>query len=178
MGSHALYESRYPEGWNKFDASDISRGDLGNAERLVIAQYMNSVYYNDYIVSQIIEHYAHTPTMVVYFSDHGEVLYNDPDNPTYASHAFIPTGVEIPFLVYMSPSLQQMAPNLYERIKASVDYPIMMDTFADALLGILGVKSKYTQPSANFWSEDYDLHRERIIHDVTPGRTLLYKPSR
>lgn len=178
MGSHTRYDLRYPSEWAKFNKQDIPRDDLGDSEREVIAHYMNSVYYNDHVVSEIIKRYAHTPSLVVYFPDHGEVLYNDPSSPTYAHHSFISESVEIPLFVYVSPELQRIAPGLYDRVKASADYPIMMDTFAESLLGILGVKSKYTQPSANFWSEGYDQTRPRVFHDVTPGVSKLYEPTR
>lgn len=177
MGSHQRYDLRCPAEWSKFVADSIPRDDLSLRERGIIAHYMNSVYYNDYVVSEIIRRYAHTSSMVVYFSDHGEVLYDDPSNPTYASHSLTTGTAEIPLLVYVSPELQRKAPKLYERVKASADYPIMMDTFADALLGILGVKSKYTNPSANFWSDDYDPNRVRIVHGTAPGETLVYKPE-
>ena len=53
MGSHPSYEFRYPKSFAKFSAADISREPLDEGQKKELAHYLNTVAYNDFIVSEI-----------------------------------------------------------------------------------------------------------------------------
>ncbi|MDR2120389.1 MAG: sulfatase-like hydrolase/transferase [Tannerella sp.] len=110
MGSHAVYKFRYPPSFNRFNhhihplppGQQASRLTAGAPE--TIDQYDNSVLYNDYVVSRIIDlmEQRDEPSAMVYFSDHGEEVY---DFRNFAGHAYekISTFMcEIPFIVWTS----------------------------------------------------------------------------
>ena len=104
MGSHESFYMRYPSDFSFFKASDYQ--DYPEHQRETRASYDNSILYNDYVVSQIIQLYSKTEAIVFYFSDHGLDLYET--DPNYFGHATPDTqsqkiGVQIPFMVYTSP---------------------------------------------------------------------------
>ncbi|WP_298787272.1 phosphoethanolamine transferase, partial [uncultured Campylobacter sp.] len=75
MGSHPSYEFRYPKSFAKFSAADISREPLDEGQKKELAHYLNTVAYNDFIVSEIYKIFASDNTLIVYFSDHAQSLY-------------------------------------------------------------------------------------------------------
>ena len=168
-GSHPEYYRRSPDNFKRFSPKDLPE-KLGDERDQIRADYVNSVYYNDHVVSQIIQRYSQGKALIFYFSDHGEVLYDDPSQPHYAGHATQPAGVIVPFLVYMSPQLRKEAPQLYEQVQLNKSLPIMNDLFTPALCDLLGIQTKYTNPENNFFSSTYNSQRPRVIHSL--GKTL------
>ena len=128
------------------------------------------MYYNDYVIDEIIRRYSKGKALIFYFSDHGEVLYDDPNQPHYAGHAVHPAGLSIPFFVYLTPQLRKDEPLLYEQMQQCRDLRIMNDLFTPSLCDLLGIQTKYTQPENNFFSPTYNKQRRRIIKSL--GKTL------
>lgn len=170
FGSHEAYINRYPQDYARFKPEDMSEYPEDRQKELS-SQYLNTVYYNDYVVSEIIKRYKDEPTLLIYLSDHGQAIYDDPDNPKLAGHSLSVPGVRVPMLCYVSPSLRTSAPQIVERIKRGVHRPIMTDVLATSILGILGIKSDDYNPKYDFTSEEYDEHRERRI--VDGGKTVI-----
>ena len=172
MGCHEDYRERYPKSFNKFKPNDIPFN--GNAEqRKYIAEYLNAVYYNDYVVSGIINRYKNSPVLLFYFSDHGEVIYNDPKRPSFRGRSDKRVGVSIPFYVYMSPSLRSSYPKLWEQIEKAKDYPYETDLFTHTLTGLLGINTKYSEPRYELFSPHYDIKRARLIYGLNKTNTPL-----
>lgn len=172
-GSHEKYASRYPQDYARFKPEDMSEYPEDRQKELS-SQYLNTVYYNDYVVSEIIKRYKDEPTLLIYLSDHGQAIYDDPDNPKLAGHSLSVPGVRVPMLCYVSPSLRTAAPQIVERIKRGLHRPIMTDALATSILGILGIKSDDYNPKYDFTSEEYDEYRERRI--VDGGKTIVVNP--
>ena len=66
MGSHFDFSMRYPKEYGKFTEKDY----LSEPEnhRTILSTYDNSILYNDYVVSQIIDLYKETETVVIYLT--------------------------------------------------------------------------------------------------------------
>lgn len=175
MGSHPFYSKRYPKEYSRFSAVELPL-DLKSEYEEVIAQYVNSLYYNDYVVSEIIRRYADKNSLVLYFSDHGEVLYDDPSNPTYADHGMLKQGVSVPLMIYLSPKAQVLNPHLKAELGEYLNRPIMLDGLTHALPSLLGIKTKYSKPSLDFFSSTFDPKTPRILHGL--GRTISYDELR
>lgn len=171
MGSHHLYENRYPKHFARFQTKNIH--SLNDTEKdLVLASYVNSVYYNDYVIGEIVNKYAYENSIIIYFSDHGEILYDDPRNPNYHDHGMLPQGVQVPFLIYVSPSMQNQYPDLKKRLSTYSKRPILLDSFTHAIVDFVGIKSEYTDRRNNFLSSDYI---EPVIRRITEfGKTLEF----
>ena len=157
MGSHNAYELRYPEGFGAFTEADYP--DVPSAHRKDFATYDNSVLYNDSVVYEIMKLFQEKESIVIYFPDHAEDLYESsadycghgkPKNPVSAA-----AGSNIPFVVYMSPLYQRIFPEMTERIRAAVHHPYSTGFFLYTLVDVLGGKFK-----GNTDVENYSLFRE------------------
>ena len=161
-GSHPLYSKRFPKSYARFTPAEMPQ-HLTGEQKQVLSDYINSVYYNDYVVTQIIRRYASTPSLVIYFSDHGEVLYDDPEHPDFAGHSRTKPCAEVPFMVYISPALRAQVPQLVNLIQSAKDRHIMNDLFTNSLIALLGIKTKYSDPRLEFFGERYDASRPRVL---------------
>lgn len=166
MGCHDIYRERYPASFARFKPEDLPQKRGGEKDKY-IAEYLNAILYNDYVVSSIIERYREEPVLLFYFSDHGEVIYNDPQNPDFRGRSAQRIGVSIPFYVYMSPQLREQHPEIWERIQGAKDLPYETDLFTHTLTGLLGIKSEYTQPRYELFSPSYNSQRPRKIVDYS-----------
>lgn len=172
MGCHESYRERYPKAFNRFKPEDIGTRQ-GNEERKYIAEYLNAVYYNDYVVSEIMSRYKEEPVLLFYFADHGEVVYNDTKRPDFKGRSDKRVGVSVPFYVYMSPSLRAAHPELWQQMQAAKDYPYETDLFTHTLTGLLGIKTKYSQPRYELFSPQYDTKRPRSVFQMGRGTMPL-----
>lgn len=118
MGSHIAYKYRYPDSFEHFNhlKSPIGRREvqLTPEAKKVIDQYDNSVRYNDYLISSIIDmlEREQKTSAMLYFSDHGEEVY---DLREFAGHAYEKVSsymCEIPFILWMSDDYKQQRRDL------------------------------------------------------------------
>lgn len=125
MGSHTTYKNRYPTEFNRFNKNDIKlltnrNSWIDDNKAQTIAEYDNSILYTDYVLKKIFDVVKHSdnPSVLLYFSDHGENVYDDRD--------FIGRDekyIEVPFIIYLNSSYKKTNPNIVERVKQSVDLP-------------------------------------------------------
>lgn len=175
MGSHAGYANRYPASFARFRAKDIS-GTLAEGRKTKIAEYANSVLYNDHVVAEIFKRYSQSRSIVIYVSDHGETLFDDKRHPDFAGHAgnTLPDNVvRIPFVVYMSDSLRKEAPELWQQILKAQDQPVMTDLLPNIFTGLLGIETKYSRPELNVFSPQYNPKRQRMVIAVDGAKRVF-----
>lgn len=165
MGSHGEYYRRYPKEFALFTEKSIEeagRKYLTTKKKKLISEYDNSILYSDYIVSNMIDtlkKYDNQKSLLVYFSDHGEEMYDVRD---FAGHS---TGyVDIPFIIWASNSLHEEMPDKYQAMQESTGKPISIENLTDFLLGISNIQYKYYDPTFDFTSPNYRLE-ERYADD-------------
>lgn len=170
MGSHSPFTERYIHEKATFSTKDLPKNlpngmptPTDDKRRGVICDYVNSIHYNDQIISQIIQRYSTTPTILVYLSDHGQAVFENPQRPDYCEHEVSRPGVTIPLMVYVSPVLRQERPEIYAEIVAAKDRKIMTDLLSNSICGLLGIKTKYYDPRLDFFSSQYNNSRKRLV---------------
>lgn len=167
IGQHYTYADRYPSEFKHFTAADYSSA-LTEDEREMLAHYDNASLYNDYVVESIIRKFQDKNCLVVYFSDHGEELYEIDDFMGHGNAAQRPTidyQIRIPFMVWTSPQFQSKYPDVAKRIKESVHKPIITDYLAQFLFEAAGIDTKYYCPELSFINEKYPADISRIVLD-------------
>ena len=101
-GTHENFWRRYPKSFAKFTAED-EPGESDEQKKMQ-SEYDNAVYYNDYVVDEIIRRFEDKNAIVFYISDHGMDLYDTGD---FAGHSSEEKGsyhmIEVPFIVWASP---------------------------------------------------------------------------
>lgn len=149
--------SRHP-----FTADDVPADKpwLTPERRSVVADYANATLYNDSIVASIIDRYREKYAMVVYFSDHGEEMWDSapnghrtrqyPDNPEWIQDMH-----DVPLMFWISPRLRTRCPNLEELLRKCASRPVSMDLIGHTLLGAFAPSSPCYRTECDVLSPDY-----------------------
>ncbi|MBO7608161.1 MAG: phosphoethanolamine transferase [Paludibacteraceae bacterium] len=171
IGQHFDYKSRFPKERNLFTAKDYDRKELSSSQIQTLADYDNATRYNDSIVSKIIRLYQDKDAIVLYFSDHGEEIYDfrdcsgrnafDENNMSAWMHC----EVEIPFLIYVSDLYKEKHPEIVSRIERSVHRPFMTDDLPHLMFELAGIKNKWYDPKRSLINDSFDTTRQRLVND-------------
>ena len=165
MGSHPNYEFRYPKSFAKFSAADISREPLDEKQKKELAHYLNTVAYNDFILSEIYKIFADDNTLIVYFSDHAQSLYQYRGKLIHGGiNRFT---LEIPLIFMASDKFKEQNADLWARIAAAKDRPFLNDDLIHAIAEILEMTDlpEY-DPARSVINADFNASRPRIIEGV------------
>lgn len=109
LGTHINYKYRYPENWNKFDGitAGVPSG-LSTDQRESYNDYDNANLFNDHVVASLIKDYKNSQPdgFLLYFSDHGEEVYDTPPHNMQGRNEENPTRhmYNIPFILWTSDS--------------------------------------------------------------------------
>ena len=177
-GQHMEYAQRYPKDWKLFSAADIKRPDLSERERAIVADYDNATRYNDEVVARIMAHFRREDALVIYFSDHGEEVY-DGDIGIYGrNHMPVPTAqvlrgeYEIPFMMWGSPRFRKRHPEVWARIKAARHRPFSHDDLPHLLMGLAGIATPLYAPQRDLLSPHFRPQRRLVKNDVDYDRVM------
>ena len=186
IGQHVSYHSRYPRDRRRFTADDYTqkRPELGAYQRRILADYDNSILYNDSIVYQICRRFANKDAIVIYMPDHGEECYegtrgffcrnhsSDIDYPL-AHYEF-----EIPFWIWCSHPYAVKHPELFKQIVEARNRRFMTDALPHLLLYLAGIKTPYYNDKFNLLSPAYDESRPRLLKGITDYDKLRQKAGK
>ena len=103
MGTHTEYSRRYPIEFRVFKDTPITKYKHQTAYS-TINEYDNAVLYNDFIVNEIIEkvNKYESNSYVLYFSDHGEDVYETIDEACHTESKGTAPMYNIPFMIWQS----------------------------------------------------------------------------
>ena len=106
LGSHTIYEKRYPEKFNVFNAKNTSR------KNSLINSYDNSILYTDFILNKIINPLKNKniTSFLLYFSDHGEEIYESVDFFGHTDDIGSKNMYEIPYVLWLSSKKKKQIP--------------------------------------------------------------------
>ena len=123
MGQHVLCTNRYPSNkiFNKFSASSIRNDEsyMDASKKQQIAEYDNATYYNDYVMKHIFDMFRNKNTVILYFSDHGEEVYDYRDSRGRVDFdsKMVRQGLkyqfEVPFMIWCSDTYQNTKSSAY-----------------------------------------------------------------
>ena len=160
MGQHYDYPVRYPQSFAKFNAGLYK----GKKDAEDIAAYDNAVYYNDYVMSKIIDLFKDRDACLIYISDHGEDVYDTDGFHGHGGAAIHDPKYELRIPMYIIPSrkFRENQPELVERMRKSVDVPIAQDDFCHLLLDVAGIRNKWFNETRSALSPKY-IRKHRIV---------------
>ncbi|WP_452221310.1 sulfatase-like hydrolase/transferase [Lacinutrix salivirga] len=100
-GTHSVYDNHYPENYAHFKGKITSKT---THQSNIINTYDNAIRYNDFIVSEIIKKIKalDTNSYVVYFSDHGDEVYDTIDFAGHSEYHATAPMYDVPFVVWLS----------------------------------------------------------------------------
>ena len=162
MGSHGRYIDRYPENFNRFKSEDVKDSiHTTEEQKTTVAQYLNSIYFTDYVISEILSRFKDMDAIMVYVPDHGEELWEGGflgHGPTNVSKYM----VEIPMLMWVSDKYKEKRPENIERIKKALHRPYMTDLLAHTLADLAGIEIKQFDATKSIVNDAF-VPRDRII---------------
>lgn len=166
MGGHGLYYNRFPYIFTRFTKDDIQL-DVNDGQKTVIAQYDDALYYNDYIVSGIIDKFRNLEedSIVVYVPDHGEAVYDEGGFTGHIEENPSRHMIEIPVIIWASEKFKELHPEKWAAITAAVDNPYMTDDMIHTMLDIVDVQTADYEPSRSIINRRFDSSRPRIFDD-------------
>ncbi|GAA7472159.1 hypothetical protein HpBHB15_15080 [Helicobacter pylori] len=141
-GSHKTYSERFPQSFAKFKPSDLSFSNLhasNDRDKQIVADYVNSLYYNDFVLNGIFNLFKDKDAIVFYLSDHAQDIFES--GPTYG-HSCSKAGLEIPFMIYVSDIFKEKHPEKVKLIKNALNKPFMSDDLIHSLLPLVGIHTK------------------------------------
>ena len=153
MGNHAKYSFRYPTSFANYPTE--TKDDKQNT----INHYDNAILYNDLIVRSIIDkaNKSEIPTTVLYFSDHGEEVYDEIDFVGHtANGVFTKNMIEIPFLLWTKS--KQIFPESYLNRK------FILNDLSHSLADLYKIYADEIDTTRSLIHESY-IERPRIVWD-------------
>ncbi len=163
IGSHSWYADRFPKSFAKFKPSDLSFSNLhasSDRDKQIVADYVNSLYYNDAVLNGIFNLFKDKDTIVFYLSDHAQDIFES--GSTYG-HRCSKAGLEIPFMIYISDIFKEKHPEKVKLIKNALNKPFMSDDLIHSLLPLVGIHTKDEIESKNLFSPKFDAQRKRAV---------------
>ncbi|WP_340075012.1 sulfatase-like hydrolase/transferase [Leptobacterium sp. I13] len=161
LGTHFDYKKRFPKEFEYFKDSPETKYNSRKVHNQ-INSYDNAVRYNDYLLRTIIEEVRKkdVKASVLYFSDHGEELYED---LFFAGHAVdnntTKSMYEIPFILWRSQK--------YKEEKTISFYPerkYMIDDLFHSVSQLMKIEADEVDVSRSIFSDSYK-KRKRIIKE-------------
>lgn len=156
LGTHGAYYMRYPDHFKKFDPT------LKLSKDPKVDHYDNAVLYNDHVVHEIINiTKAHDQkSFVLYFSDHGEEVYDEID---YAGHSvdqnITKNMFEVPFVLWQSKAFQQK-----HNIEQEINHKFSLENLSHAIADLCGVQSDKVDYTKSLFNKQF-APSPRIILD-------------
>lgn len=120
LGTHMKYEFRYPKDGEhdrfKDNANIPFKIDDENVDEY--NSYDNAISYNDFVTTTLFNLFknSHTNGFMLYFSDHGEDVYETSPHDILGRNEKVPTRTmyTVPFMLWQSPSWIASHPNHYQ----------------------------------------------------------------
>ncbi len=175
MGQHSNAYKRYPhtEQFDHFNKDSVlsfrKEKYLTEWKLTSIAVYDNATLYNDFVINSIILMFKHTNSILVYFSDHGEEIYDVRDysgrthEPNPASDV-LRCQYEVPFIIWCSDIFIKNNKRLVEDIKNSINKPFSIENVCHLLFKIGNIKTNNYISNRCILDNNYK-YSHRIIND-------------
>lgn len=176
MGQHMDALKRYPNQaeYRIFDTADIHRQEpwLTGEKKQAITNYDNATHYNDFVVGRLLDMMRDSQSVVIYFSDHGEEVYDIRDfkgreegaNPTQQVKRW---QYGVPMMVWFSDGYMATHPDVVERIRGAAGRPGMLDDVAHLLLGLAHIDTPSYRPQRDIAADSY-IPIKRLIKASVP----------
>lgn len=169
IGQHVDPSTRFPHNEFKvFTKDSIKRNDsyLDDYKKEYIANYDNATLYNDYVLNEIIEIFNNSNTILLYFSDHGEEIYDYRDRCGRDHGVFTANKLkyqyDVPFVIWCSDIFKEKNPDIVRNIRNAVDKPFVIDNVCNILFNVAKIETPYYRDTLDIISPNY-LCKDRIL---------------
>lgn len=177
MGNHHEYKSRYPHSFEFFDYSkhdDLKdEGFRNNRMKETIDNYDNSILYGDFVFNSILEQLkrADGPSWLLFFSDHGEEVYDYRDVRGHIMEDVYPCQCEIPFVLWRSEAYKEEMPD----VVIDTSRPYNIEHVIYSLSTLSGLEYDENEQEKSIFSQHYIMPEKRLVGKEDYDREIIYK---
>lgn len=166
-GSHFNYHERYPKEFSKFKP-DKADGISASMRQELRNAYDNSIYYTDYVLSEIIKRLEKTGACaaLTYLSDHGEDIFDDKRN-RYLHASPIPTyyQLHIPYIYWFSNDYKITFSDKYEKVRDNASLPVSTNSVFHTMLDVAGIKTDVSDETYALSSDSFSVRDRMYLGD-------------
>jgi heptose-I-phosphate ethanolaminephosphotransferase len=174
MGSHHSYACRYPKTFARFDhrqAGDLTDAGFRTEEmKTTIDAYDNSILYGDSIYNALLTELEqmNTSSYLLYFSDHGEEVFDIRNACGHFLSNVWPCQCKIPFVLWRSERYQHENPH----IVVDTARPYSTENVIHAISTLSGFEYPDYDPSLSIFTVAYVKPEVRIVGQESYGEIL------
>jgi heptose-I-phosphate ethanolaminephosphotransferase len=164
LGAHTNYAKRYPQTFVKFN--DIPKTKFNNELAYkIINEYDNAILYNDYIIRNIIELARKTTTksFVIYFSDHGEDVYETKNIAWHTESEGTQDMYDIPFIIWLS---EEYKINISKNIVFDIHRKYMTDDLIYSISNLSGVSFNEYNRERSLFDKRFKTRKRMIFNNL------------
>jgi heptose-I-phosphate ethanolaminephosphotransferase len=168
-GHHVRYDKRYPQSFAKYKVSDYD-SRYSDTQKEDIAAYDNACLYNDYVINEVIKMFEKDNAVLVYFSDHGEELYEVRDFRGHGSAKSSPDiryQLRVPLWVWLSDKYRNQYPYVVDKIRRALNLHVKTDDMPFFLIDLADIDTEWMKPDRSFitggFYHGWNNYREMII---------------
>lgn len=165
-GQHLPADAQFPKNskYNIFSIKDIKNKAtyLNNDSRQVIADYDNATYYNDQVISHIVNIFKDKNTILIYFPDHGEEIYDYQDScgrQVFGEVEITPQNIkyqlEIPFTIWASETWKRKHEPEWMTMGEYTDRAFTTDNICHMLFRLAGINTKAYNNKRDLLDQDF-----------------------
>ena len=166
FGQHVPASAQYPQDKEHqvYSFKDIpyQHPFLTDISRQEIVDYDNATRYNDEVIKHIMDIFKDTKTVLIYFSDHGEEVYDYRDylgRTMLEGEEITPTlikyQIEVPFMVWANDKWQEQNQEEWQAIGQAINKSFTTDNVCHLLFNLAGIKTKEYKPERDLFSPKF-----------------------
>ncbi len=169
MGSHWLYEDRYPQEFDIFNEKLAKKNKISTLDKkniLRLDNYDNTVAYTDNFLHKILNLAKKNPNVasVTFFSDHGEDVYSGFAHEGGRSRAMF----EVPLFFWFSPAYKNARPELWQNLKKHANLKISLEDLFDTIAQVAGLPVGLYDSQRSLASAEFQ-EKIRYVACLLPG---------
>ncbi|PHS09729.1 MAG: hypothetical protein COA88_03880 [Kordia sp.] len=163
IGTHTSYKRRYPEKFNYFSGENSKTKFKHENSLDVVNEYDNAVRYNDSIVRTIIEKIKeqNTNSYVLYFSDHGEDVFDIMDSFGHNEINGTKPMYDVPFVIWLSEKYKRKN-NSFFTTNDVLERSYNLEDFIHSFSDLSNISFDQFNPSKSVFNKEY-VKSKRLI---------------
>jgi len=167
IGTHMSYKRRYPEKYNYFSGDNAKTKFKHEKSLEIVNEYDNAVRYNDSIVRAVIEKVKeqNTNSYVLYFSDHGEEVFDTIDLFGHNEINGTKPMYDVPFVVWLSEKYKQKNNSFFTKNNV-LERKYNLEDFIHGFSDLSNIYFDQFNPSKSIFNKEYVKSKRLIKNGV------------
>jgi len=167
IGTHMSYKRRYPENFNYFSGENSKTKFKHEQSLEIVNEYDNAVRYNDSIVRTVIEKVKkqNTNSYVLYFSDHGEDVFDIMNSFGHNEITGTKPMYEIPFIIWLSKKYKQKNKSFFITNNV-LERSYNLEDFIHGFSDLSNISFDQFNPSKSIFNKEYVKSKRLVKNGV------------